>query len=128
MINMKLEYLDTVNANGDNVIRLYEFDSFQADKFKQQIKETILVNNKTLSLSMLDFIQPINCNLTFRISNTDNGITTNDKKQFFCDLTTKAYEEMVLLLEPFCKDNNGYQWLYDTNSKTELLFSPDGKW
>ena len=126
---MKLEYLDTVNGNGDNIIRLYDFDIFQADKFKQALKQTILHNNKMLGLSELDFIQSINCNLTFRISNTDNGITTPDKKQFFCDLTIRAYEQMVLLLVPFCKEvSNNYQWLYDTNSETELLFSSDGKW
>lgn len=126
---MKLEYLDSVNDKGDNIVRLYDFDTSQADKFRQTVKKTILSNKRPLDLTTLDFIQPINCNLVFRISISNNGITSANKKQFFCDLTAKAYEEMVLLLEPFCKDDsNGCQWLYNTNSETELLFSRDGKW
>jgi len=126
---LKLDYLDKVNEHGDNIVRLYDFNTSQADKFRETIKQTILAGKKPFELATLEFIQSINCNLTLRISDSDYGITTTDKKQFYCDLTTKGYEEMVLLLVPFCKDGNyGYQWLYDTNSETELLFSSDGKW
>lgn len=126
---MKLEYLDAVNKNGDKIIRLYNFDSFEADKFRKAIIQTILENKINLALSSIPFIQSVNCNLTFRLADSDIGITTRDMKEFFCDLTKKAFEHLVLLLEPFCiDDKHGYQWLYDTNSEIELLFSPDGKW
>lgn len=77
----------------------------------------------------LDFIQSINCNLILQLSETDDGITTFDNKNFVCSLTTEKYKEMLLLMEPFCdKDVYGYQWLYDLDTAIDLLFSPGGSW
>ena len=126
---MKLDYIDNINEYGDNMIRLYEFDRSQAIMFRQAIQETIIINNKQLDLSTLDFIQSRNCNLSMRIADTDEGITTPDEIIFFCDLTLREYENMVSLLEPFCKkETKGYQWLYDIDSQTDFLFSPAGTW
>jgi len=126
---MQLDYIDNFNEYGENIIRLYDFDSAQANKFEQAIKQVLITNKKPLELTTLDFIQARNCNLTLRISDEDAGITTSDNKLFFCDMTISGYEQMVLLLEPFCKkETKGFQWLYDIDTLTDFLFSPGGTW
>ena len=126
---MNLDYIDKTNEYGDNLVRLYNFDMAEAIKFRDAIQQTIIVNKKLLPLTTLDFIQSRNCYLTLRISDEDEGITTPDKVNFVCDLTLKGYEQMILLLEPFCKkETKGYQWLYDIDSQTDFLFSPGGTW
>ena len=126
---MKLDYIDNVNEYGDNIVRLYDFDMSHADKFRQLIQNTIISDNKDLNLSSIDFIQARNCNLTLRIANEDIGMITSDKENFYCDLTTQCYIQMIALLEPFCKrETNGFQWLYDIDTPTDFLFSPGGTW
>ncbi len=126
---MTLDYINNVNAYGENIVRLYNFDKSEAEKFRSVIQKTIITEKKELDLGMTDFIHGRNCNLTLRISEEDTGILTSDKKNFFCDLTLKGYENMVSLLEPFCtKDTKGYQWLYDIDNETDFLFSPGGTW
>jgi len=124
-----LDYIDHINTYGDNLVRLYDFDRLQAEKFRQTIQETIIVNKKQLDLTKTDFIQSRNCQLVLRIAHEDAGITTSDKIHFFCDLTLNGYEQMILLLKPFCaKETKGYQYLYDIDSSTDFLFSPSGTW
>lgn len=133
---MKLEFLDDISDGGrfknvvsDRLVRLYDFDAIQATKLKDNIIENILKANKALDLSSLDFIEPINCNLTFIISDKDEGLKSHDKMNFVCALTPSLYQEMTLLIEPFCKEKlNGYQWLYDIDTPIDFLFSPGGTW
>jgi hypothetical protein len=132
---MKLEYLDDICNGGkypdvitNQLIRLYDFDNFQANKFRSYI-QAFVEENKILNLKEVDFIEVLNCNLTLRLSNTDIGITTSNKKDFFCDLSPTSYKTMISLLEPFCnKTIDGYQWLYDIDNEIEFLFSPSGTW
>jgi hypothetical protein len=126
---MKIDYLDKINDSNDSIVRFFDFDAIQAETFRKTIQQTIIENKKSLDVSTLDFITPINCNLVFRISNQDKGVTAKDPKTFYCDLTMDSYNKMTNLLEPFCKQNNsGYQWLYDINTPIDLLFSPSGHW
>ena len=125
---MQLDYIENINAYGNHVVRLYGFDKSQAIKFRQLITD-ILANKNELNLSSVNFIEARNCNLVLRIADTDEGITTTDKKQFFCDLTIAGYEQMVMLLAPFCsKETKGYQWLYEIDNPIDFLFSPAGTW
>ena len=48
---MKLDYIDNVNEYGDNIVRLYDFDKSHAEKFRQTIQDTIILNKKDLDLS-----------------------------------------------------------------------------
>ena len=126
---MKLDYIDRINEYGDNIVRLYDFDKAEAIKFRNTLQHTIITNQQHFDLSVVDFIEARNCTLTLRISEEDEGIITSNKKQFYCNLTTKGFEKMILLLEPFCnKETKGYQWLYDIDSSTDFLFSPGGTW
>jgi hypothetical protein len=116
---MKLEFLDDISEAGkypqvvsDQLLRLFDFDPSQARMLKDAIQTTIIMGKGEMELSSLKFIDSINCALTLRISNGDEGITTEDKVNFFCFLSIEGYEKMVNLIEPFCgSDLNGYQWL-----------------
>jgi hypothetical protein len=126
---MTFDYIGNINTYGDNLVRLYDFDMSQAIKFRKVILETIISEKKELDLATIDFMEGRNCNLTFRISDEDEGIITSDNINFFCDLTISGYEQMVILLKPFCvKETIGHQYLYDVDSSTDLLFSPKGTW
>ena len=126
---MKLDYISNINTHGDNVVRLYDFDRSQAEKFYHLIEKTIVTDQQELALTSVDFIEARNCSLTLRLSEEDTGITAFSKKSFVCELTLAGYRQMLVLLEPFCKrETKGYQWLYDVDSSTDLLFSPAGTW
>ena len=126
---MMLDYIDNINTYGDSVVRLYGFDMLQANKFRQAILDTIILNANPFDLSKADFIQMRNCNLMLRISDEDLGIITSDKINFYCDLTIGRYEQMVSLLRPFClKETRGHQYLYDIDSSIDFLFTPSGSW
>jgi hypothetical protein len=126
---MMLDYIDNINAYGDNVVRLYDFDRLQAVKFRQCLQETIIENMKAFDLSSCDFIEGRNCSLILCISEDDEGITTSDNINFYCKLTIKGYQQMIALLMPFCtKETKGHQYLYDVDSLTDFLFSPSGTW
>lgn len=127
---MKLEYLPQINAYNDGLIRLYDFDVVQAAILQAQISKKIIHNKIELDLSQLDFIDSINCNLVFRLSERDIGIFSEDNNVFYCDLTLRRFEEMILIIEPFTKKTEAgcSNWLFDLNTQIELLISPDGDW
>lgn len=126
---MKLDYIDNVNEYGDNIVRLYEFDKLQAIKFRKMLHQTIIKKKTQLDLSTVSFIELRNCNLIIRIADIDDGISTNNKIEFYCDMTLEGYEKLLALIEPYCtKEIKGYQWLYDIDSQTDFLFSPSGTW
>ena len=126
---MNLDYLHEINEYGDNIVRLYDFDKSLAIKFREAIIETILNQGIALDLSTLAFIESRNCTLILAIADEDEGIVSENNKQFTCNLTTEGYENMIRLLEPFCnKESIGYQYLYDIDNPTDFLFSPGGTW
>lgn len=126
---MELDYIENINDDGDNVVRLYNFDKAQAILFRDLIKDTILIRKHKLDLSQVEFIERRNCNLILGLFKTDEGILSTDNKTFYCMLTVEGYLNMLKLLEPFCKkETKGYQFLYDIDNLTDFLFTPAGTW
>jgi hypothetical protein len=122
---MELDYIENVNGLGENVVRLYNFNKAEAIKFKAVLEDTIINKKQKLDLSQVDFITPRNCNLIFGLFKSDEGIITKDSETFFCILTLTGFINMVKLLEPFCKkESRSFQYLYDIDNPTDLLFSP----
>lgn len=122
---MKLDYIDDYNELQENLVRLYNFDMAEAIKFRDLLIEVVILKKQKLDLSQVDFIEPRNCNLILGLFKTDEGILTKDNQTFFCILTLKGFENMVKLIEPFCKkESKGYQYLYDIDNATDLLFCP----
>jgi len=126
---MELDYIANINEFGENVVRLYNFDKSQVIKLRDLIKDSVVNRNQKLDLSQVDFIKTRNCNLILGLFKTDEGILSVDDKTFYCALTLEGYENMLKLLEPFCKkETKGYQYLYDIDNPTDFLFSPAGTW
>ncbi|NII24946.1 hypothetical protein HB364_07645 [Pseudoflavitalea sp. X16] len=133
---MKLEFLSDISDGGrftnvvaNQLVRLYDFDSAEASLLRQAIQRTIVDDRETLELSKLEFITSQNCKVTLQLADTDIGLTTENNVNFICYLTHTLYIRMAELIEPFCNNRtSGYQWLYDTESNLEFLFSPGGTW
>ena len=122
---MELDYIENVNGLGENVVRLYNFNKAEAIQFRALLKEKIIDKKQKLDLSEVDFITPRNCNLIFGLFKSDEGIITKDNETFFCILTLFGFKNMLKLLEPFCKkESRSFQYLYDIDNPTDLLFSP----
>lgn len=122
---MELDYIENVNGFDENVVRLYNFDKTEAVKFRELIKITIIEKRQKLDLAEIDFIKPRNCNLIFGLFKSDEGILTKDNETFFCVLTLNGFVDMLKLIEPYCnKDTRSYQYLYDIDNPTDLLFCP----
>jgi len=121
---MKLKFLENINEYDEHAIRLNDFDKSQASMFLQMLIDLTTGNNKIIQLSDYEFIEPVNCELTLRIAETDEGIITDDYQHFFCDLTPKGYAEMIKLIEPFCfKETDAYRILYDLDNPIDFIFS-----
>ena len=122
---MELDYIENVNGLGENVVRLYSFNKAEAIQFRALLQDTIINKKQKLDLSEVDFIAPRNCNLIFGLFKSDEGIITKDNETFFCVLTLSGFKNMLKLLEPFCnKESRSFQYLYDIDNPTDLLFSP----
>ena len=133
---MKLEFLNDISegekyswADPNQLIRLYDFDRFEACQFQKLILKTIVRHGEKLNLPTLDFIESLNCSLTFQLAERDEGILMVEPTIFICDLTYATYNEIILLIEPFYKeDAPRYQWLYNLDAPIDLLFSRGGYW
>ena len=122
---MKLDYIEDYNGLQENIVRLFNFDKAEAIQFRNLLQETIIDKKQKLDLSLVDFVETEECNLIFGLFKSDEGILTKDNETFFCILTLEGYIEMLKLLEPFCKkETKGYQYLYDVDTPTDLLFAP----
>ena len=122
---MEIDYIENVNGLGENVVRLYNFNKAEAIQFRALLQDTIINKKQKLDLSEIDFIAPRNCNLIFGLFKSDEGIITKDNETFFCILTLSGFKNMLKLLEPFCnKESRSFQYLYDIDNPTDLLFSP----
>jgi hypothetical protein len=122
---MELDYIENYNGLEENIVRLYNFNKAEAIQFRSLLIETVIEKKQKLDLAQIDFITPRNCNLIFGLFKSDEGILTKDNETFFCILTLEGFKNMIALLEPFCKkESKGYQYLYDVDTPTDLLFSP----
>jgi hypothetical protein len=133
---MKLEFVKDTTTNGhfsdevnEQLIRLYDFDAMEANQFCMAIQENLIDKKQTIDLHLLNFIQPINCNVSLHLANQNDGIQTLDHQNFVCNLTLESYAEIIKLCEPFCQNKSrGYRWLYDLDTPIDFLFSPHGTW
>jgi hypothetical protein len=121
---MKLKFLENINEYDEHAVRLNDFDKAQAAMFLQILKDLTTNTGQFINLSDFEFIEPINCELILRVSETDEGITTEDYQHFFCDLTMEGYTEIIKFIEPFCiKETDAYRILYDLDNPIDFIFS-----
>lgn len=123
---MELDYIENYNGLDENIVRLYNFNKAEAILFRDLLKDTIIDKKQKLDLSQVEFIEACNCNLIFGLFKTDEGILTKDNQTFFCILTLDGFHKMIELIEPFCKkESKSFQYLYDVDTPTDLLFAPN---
>jgi len=121
---MKLKFLENINEYDEHAVRLNDFDKSQASMFLKILIELTTLKKPVINLSDYEFIEAVNCELSLRIAETDEGITSEDNKHFFCDLTLDSYAEMIKLIEPFClRETDAYRILYDLDNPIEFIFS-----
>ena len=124
---MKLEFLYKINEFNEHAVRLSDFNSQQANLFRDALANVVITQQKSLDVHTLEFVESVNCLLTLRISNQDIGIEEVEGKHFYCDLTLEGYNNMYKLLTPFClRESKGYQWMYEIDTPIDLLFSAGG--
>lgn len=120
---MKIEFLPNVNGHKEHVIRIFDFDMAQATLFYNTIQE-LITEGASIHLADLDFIEPVNCNLSLRVAGYDQGILSDDDHHFFCKMSVAGYEGMMKIIEPYChKQSRSFSWLYDLDTPIDLLFS-----
>ena len=121
---MKLKFLENINEYDEHAVRLNDFDKSQAAMFLAILNDLIKNKQQFINLSDFEFIESVNCELVLRVSETDEGIVSDDNVHFFCDLTLDAYTEMIKLIEPFClKETDAYRILYDLDNPIDFIFS-----
>jgi hypothetical protein len=126
---MKIDYIENVGSDflADHMIRLFDFDNNEILQLHQIINNELIINKGSVDFSKVEFVQCINCSLTFDVSD-DAGIFHYSENTFVCRLTVSAYVEMTKLIEPFLNDLSGYQFLIDPPTNVELLLSAGGGW
>ncbi|WP_397445054.1 hypothetical protein [Polaribacter sp. R77954] len=123
---MELDYINNYNGLEENIVRLYNFNKAEAILFRDLLIDVVITKKQKLDVSQVDFIDTENYNLIFGLFKTDEGILTKDNQTFFCVLTIESFRKMIRLLEPFCKkETKSYQYLYDLDTPTDLLFAPN---
>jgi hypothetical protein len=133
---MKLEFLDDLSCGGkypdvitDQLIRLFDYTVEEVNAFSETITNVLIKNQHSIEVDKLAFVQPINCTLKFELYHENIGIVQNNSFDFSCQLTTDSFKDMISLLEPFTTDeSSGYQWLCDSKTGIDLLFSEGGGW
>ena len=122
---MELDYIENVNGLDENIVRLFNFNKAEAIQFRDLLVETVILKKERLDLSQVNFITPHQCNLIFGLFKTDEGVLSKNNETFFCILTMEGFKNMVKLIEPFClKESKSFQYLYDIDTPTDLLFCP----
>lgn len=126
---MTIDFIPNINNFGEHVVRLYDFDKVEAERFRKALHQVVIIEKQPLDLLTLLFVDARNANLILRVSEEDEGITTENNQVFYCDLTLESYETMEKLVKPFgTKDTVAHQWLYDVDTEIDLLFAPAGTW
>ena len=135
---MKLEFLEDLTDGGkykdvvsENLIRLYDFDPTEAIQFQNLIKELLDETTLEIDLEKQSFIESLHCQLKLVIHTDNNGINKVSANSFICKMNKESYEYMILLIEPFAKEEaSGYQWLDEwcSESAIDFLFSHGGGW
>lgn len=125
---MKIEYLSEGSADCP-LIRLYEFDSSEAQRLKQLVKSLVAGDRQDVALQNEEWVKPVGeCGLNLRRGDRNQGVRQTQPLKFECVLSPDGWSNVEMLLEPFCESNTtGFQWLTH-DGRIALLISPTGRW
>jgi len=125
---MKLEYL---NNTGDSlynkIIRLYGFNQSETLALADVIRHKLMEDHEAVVLNKLNFIDPVNCELTLTLSPNNRGIIPLNDNKFVCEMNLESYSNVIAMLEDSVS-STGYYWLDNDCSEIDLLYSEGGGW
>ena len=124
---MKLEYLPDGSPDCP-LIRLYEFDQSEVRRLKHLVESLVNGDLQIVELQNKVWIEPVGgCRLNLRRGNRDQGIRQARTLDFECVLSPDGWSNVEGLLEPFCEETSGFQWLTH-DGRIALLISRSGEW
>lgn len=133
---MTLEYLDDISDNGrfphaagEKILRLYHHTPEESALLRGIIIQLASGTLQSFDISSCTWVNSLNCRLLFAVSDNDLGLVSDDSIHFTCQLTPIEWHHMADRIQPFCETSaNGYQWLCETSSPFDFLYSFDGSW
>jgi hypothetical protein len=124
---MKIEFLERGSA-GCPLIRIYGTDIDGCLRLKGAFEQLERGAVREIVLSDLPGIEPVSgCRVTAKAGKWDRGVLAVGEYAFDWVLTPSTWDNVAGLIEPFCLQAGGYQWLEQT-SDTRVLISPSGYW
>ncbi len=130
---MKLEYLDlgksgaSLNNMNKGLVRLFSYTNEERRNLENDIREVVIKRAESLQLHELSYIEALNCKVTFRLAEVDEGLVLVSQNEFICSLTTA---EFLNLVERITLCDHGHTWLYgEGDEQLSFLLSPGlGGW
>lgn len=125
---MKLEFL-RAGAPDCPLIRLYDFDSKEAQRLLQIALQLVGKRDSAIALHAEPTITPIDaCELTLRCDDARSGVRELSPMKFEWASSDGGWLDIASLIQPFCQAGvAGHQWLSRVGDVAVLL-SRDGKW
>ncbi|SRR6266568_359779 len=125
---MKLDYL----ADGSPdcpLLRLYDFTSIEADKFLAAVSSLALGTAERVEVHRLPFVEAVGaCSLALVRRSWDQAVVRLGPSTFECGLTSRTWDNVGFLVEPFAAGAGGFQWLAGSPGEAAILFSVSGRW
>jgi len=125
---MKLEYL----ADGSRdcpLIRLYDFTTAEATQLLAAVAELASGVAEQVDVHGLPFVESVRgCRLALIRRSWDQAVVCVGPSNFECGFTAGTWDNVAGLLEPFCEDLSGCQWLAGSPGEAQVLLSASGQW
>jgi hypothetical protein len=124
---VKLEYLHAGSPECP-LIRLYDFGQSEAKRLRELVKSLATGDRENVALHNEAWVESVGgCSLDLRRENRNQGIRQSQTLRFECVLNSDGWSNVEGLLEPFCENTTGFQWLTD-GGRVALLISRNGQW
>lgn len=126
---MKIEFLESGSADCP-LIRIFGEEPDTCLRLKQIFEQ--LAEGAIQQYSLCDSlgIEPVNCRLIAKTGKRDRGVLRDEGDVFEWILTASTWDNVVGLIEPFCKPRDGghgFQWLEQAGD-IRVVVSSDGDW
>jgi hypothetical protein len=111
-------------------VDLTDFVPKEAGRLVQMLSKLITSDSPPVQVHQLDFVEAIDgCHLNLEVSAFDQGLIREPgTSHFVCRMTPGTWDNIAGLIEPFCSQEIGYQWLVESPETGGLLLSPGGEW
>ncbi|MDP4220104.1 MAG: hypothetical protein Q8896_06675 [Bacteroidota bacterium] len=130
---MKLEYIHEGSPDCP-LIRLYDFDTSQAQLLRQAFEDIVSEKEKIVALHELPFIEPLGGAQVWIAEKSDIQFdddavtrTLEDGMLFTWMMTKEEWNDAIALLDAYTPSPDSFQWLTD-DFGIQVLLSQSGTW